>query len=127
MTIYNERGKKLNFLGRKADAANILGNKGEVFVRINSKGKQACFSFRNGCEQKITKTGYIKMACDGGRIYFIESTLENRGLKCSGESKNQQIVTTTIDEFMLWALKNPGEYSLKKDKTAELYYIEKEV
>ena len=67
------------------------------------------------------------MACENTRLYFAESTLENGGLKCSSESKNQLIVTTTVDELMLWALKNPGEYSLKFDNVAELFYVEREV
>ena len=93
-------------------------------IKGNNNTERVNFIFRNKCEEKLTKTGYLQFGTIGKRIYFKEATREE-GFKVTHSTKdgpNKYIKSLDVSLFDFI-----GDYELLKDETMYIgmYYIEK--
>lgn len=97
-----------------------------IKVTTHHKGtdkKQVSMTFRNGCEKRITKTGYVMIGFDDERLYFVQAIDGETGFKFTGEgnrNKNRYLKIANDD-----LIKFAGDYSLLKDAKTGMYYIQK--
>ena len=105
---------------------NCISNS-DISIKItshhkNTDTKQVSITFRNGCEKRITKTGYVMIGYDETRLYFAQAIDGDSGFKltCSNKSKNKYLKVGNDD-----LLKFTGNYSLLKDAKSGMNYIQK--
>ena len=84
---------------------------------------QMCMTFRNDCEKKITKTGFVMVGYDDERMYFVQAIDGESGFKFTGKtSKNKNKYLKIVNDDLI---KFVGDYPLLKDVKSGMYYIQK--
>ena len=101
-----------------------------------SKTDVLCITVRNNSEQKIAKihnrtARYVLIAFKDGRLYF-KGTDSKDGFVFAknANSKNKYIRVNTkymTDDFKEWVLDNEGQFDLRYDTEANLYYVSNEL
>lgn len=102
--------------------SRATGNTSDVTITINKNGpnkKQTCFTFRNGVDNRISKTGYAVMCVVANRIYFKQSDNKDGFSLYSKPNENVHRfkVSTELPAFI-------GDYDLCWDAKEKLNYID---
>lgn len=81
-----------------------------------------CMTFRNGCEKRISRTGYVMIGFDETHLYFVQALNDETGFKFTGGDSNKnrylKVANTDLIKFV-------GDYPLLKDAKSGMYYIQK--
>lgn len=90
-----------------------------ITIQTNRGKPYTAFRFRNGCEKRITGTGYIQPGISGERVYFIASD-EKNGYKLTGNggSRNQEIKLK--GDYRKYV----GDYDLIFDAKENLWFVD---
>lgn len=79
--------------------------------------------FRNGCETKISKTGYLMVGTYKNRCFFCQTNqVEGYKISASEQTKNKYVRVSTHNDMIQFI----GDYELKHDDFLDMYYVEKE-
>jgi len=94
----------------------------DVTVSINKNGpnkKQTCFTFRNGSDSRISKTGYAVLSVTSNKIYFKQAE-SKEGFSLYSKPNE------SVHRFKLGGELNAfvGDYDLCWDAKEKLHYID---
>ncbi len=116
MITWIEKGR--NSVNSNADVTITLAKKHK-----DRDEKHASITFRNGCEKRITKTGYMMVGYDETRMYFTQAIDGGSGFKVTsaGVKNGNRYMKINNSELLRFA----GNYSLLKDAKTGVHYIQK--
>lgn len=87
--------------------------------QINRGNPWTAFRFRNGCEKRITGTGYIQPGISDGRVYFIASD-EKNGYKLTGSQGSSNREFKCKGDYVSYT----GDYDLMFDAKENLWFVD---
>lgn len=111
--------KELNWITKHSNVKKGI----DVSITLSkedSQKQQTSFRFRNHTSEKITDTGYIKLAVMNNKLFFAKAE-PTEGFKLSDASKFGDARGVAIRGFS--DLKN-GDYDLLFDKEYGLFYVD---
>lgn len=82
-------------------------------------------TLRNGVNKKLSTTEYVMFGIDGDRLWFAQGD-SRTGYKMSKSNHSDQITTSQsqVPEFLEWAHHHIGDYTLNRDSSSGLYFID---
>lgn len=107
---------------------NATNSNADITITIAKKykdrdEKHASITFRNGCEKRISRTGFVMVGYDENRVYFTQAIDGVSGFKLTSAGVKNGNRYTKVSDVNL--LKFAGNYSLLKDAKTGMYYIQK--